>query len=117
MQVLGVQVVEDFPGGGVDVADGAAQPDRAHAPAGRHGRAQPLLVVVPGDAVEQLGVQRPGPAPARERSSIRTGPRAGAGVLMGRALAGFPPAWPGQVNFPVGGFARCNRLTFGCLVL
>src|SRR5262249_54532240 len=36
-QVLGVQVVKDLASGGVDVADGAAQPDRAHTPTGRHG--------------------------------------------------------------------------------
>ena len=59
-QVLGVQVAEDLAGGGVDVADGAAQPDRADAPTGRQGGGQPLLVVVAGRAVQQLGVEGAG---------------------------------------------------------
>ena len=59
-QVLGVQAADDLPGGGVDVTGSAAQPDRADAPACGQGGGQPLLVVVAGGAVEQLGVQCPG---------------------------------------------------------
>ena len=90
-QVLGVQVAEDLPGGGVDVADGAAQPDRADAPACGQGGGQPLLVVVAGGAVEQLGIEGPGARSWPGRSSTRTGTWASAGLVMrgpGRALAG-----------------------------
>ena len=67
---LGVEGVQDLAGGGVDVADGAAQPDRPHASPGGEGAVEPLVVVVAGGAVEQFVVEGPG---------ARPGPRAGVG--------------------------------------
>ena len=83
--VLRVERGEDLPGTGIDVADGAAQPDRANASPGRLGPRQPLVIVVTGSTLEQLGVEGPRlpcrrsarePRPAPGRSSRRTPPSA-----------------------------------------
>jgi hypothetical protein len=50
-QVVGVQIAEDLTGGGVDVADGAAQPDWADAATCGLGGTEPLLVIIPGDTL------------------------------------------------------------------
>ena len=55
--VVGVEAANDLSGGGVDVTGGAAQPDRAHAPARGQRGGQPLLVVIAGGALKQLDVQ------------------------------------------------------------
>jgi hypothetical protein len=57
-RVRGVEGVQDFAGGAVEVADGAAEPDRARAPAGGQGPGQPLVIIVAAGALEQLGVER-----------------------------------------------------------
>ena len=56
-QGVGVEGAEDLAGGGVEVADGAAQADGADAAAGGGGPGEPGVVVVAGGAVEQLGVR------------------------------------------------------------
>ena len=83
--VVGVEGGEDLSGRGVDVADGAAEPDRADASPGRQGGCEPLGVVVAGGAVEKLSVECPG---------ARPGPRAvdqcgGQGQRRGAHAAGF----------------------------
>ena len=61
--VLGVQRAEDLAGAGVDVADGAAQPDGPDASAGVRARAEPGVVVVAAGACEQFVVECPGARP------------------------------------------------------
>ena len=56
-QILGVQVVENLPGGGIDITDSPPQPDRPHAPTCGQRGAQPSLVVVTRSALKQLGIQ------------------------------------------------------------
>ena len=57
--LLRIERGEDLPGVGIDVADGAAQPDRANASPGRLGPRQPLVIVVTSSTLEQLGVEGP----------------------------------------------------------
>ena len=58
-QGVGVQGAEDLAGGGVQVADRAAEPDGADAAAGGGGPGEPCVVVVAGGAVEQFVVEGP----------------------------------------------------------
>jgi len=56
-QVVSVQSVEDLAGDWVDLPDGATQPDRANAAAGRQSSGQPAVIVIPGGALEQLDAE------------------------------------------------------------
>ena len=87
-QVLGVQAVEDLAGDGVDVTDGATQPNRPNAASGSQGSGQPAVIVVPGGALEQLDAEAPA-VPASSRPVItRTEARASAEeVMLERPLA------------------------------
>jgi hypothetical protein len=49
--------VQDLASGGVDVSDGATQPDRTNAASGGQGRVQPAVIVVPCGSLEQLDAE------------------------------------------------------------
>ena len=71
--VLRVSHGKELTGGGVDVADGAAQPDWPDTASGGQRAGQPLVVVVAGGAVEQFVFEGPGARPGPRAGSVRDG--------------------------------------------
>jgi hypothetical protein len=103
--VIGVQGADDLAGCGVDVADPAAQPDRADAAAGGEGGAEPVVVVVAGCALEKFVVECPGARPV-PRSAVgedgEQGQRRGshARLAAGRELFNGTRDWDGDRPIP-----------------
>ena len=58
-QVLGVQAVENLTGDAVDRPDGATQPDGPDTASSSQCSGQPVVIVIPGGALEQLPAEAP----------------------------------------------------------
>ena len=117
-QVLGVQAVEDLASDGVDVPDGATQPDRPNTASSSQGSGQPAVIVIPGGALEQLDAEAPavlarsrpvvyqdGGKSQRRRDHART--PVGRSVRHRRACSGFSFMGGSDRLWPHGGPAGC----------